>query len=461
MCPDDQEFVVDKCGCHLACDCRPIKKECDEFLCELLCDYGWTKDPKTGCDICRCAEKQKCEPVTCKIACRADSPGWTVDPKTGCEICECAEPNKEQRIHDAMHKFDQGNTVADMFRHSQREGGVGAPQCPSKCSRQSRPNDPCIMAPVPLNYLDGISRDFLDPKTGQFIPWSLAGCSEQSDECVKPNGTKGGCCYPYLYTNTLYYISVEKPNDTGLLYAQNTRHKYSGDYDYDNDKTDGDYYSLATGKPGVAHRLMFKDKDTQNGRNASRGIIFSNRQYTAYIDVGWVETKNGKFDSSNYPIEFDNDVNSFTLLNEFSSSIPMSVYVLPQHDGSLTVRPLVEGENVLVVIKTDNNRANERAIGNRVSRQCEHCVGIESPPFVFSVRTDRFEHPTRSLSYDKRALTKTPGWTCADRSPSCCNDPADTARCQRSGKCGVGVIDYRLPQWAQYGPISYCGSDRC
>ena len=339
----------------------------------------------------------------------------------------------------------------------------GGEPCPSKCGAQSNPNDPCIMAPVPQGYLNGVSRTFTDPKTGQSVPWSLAGCSDQSAECVQPDGTKGGCCYPYLYTNTWYYIKVEQPSDKGFLYAQNAYYNITGEWDYGDAKTDGDYYALASGNPKKVHKFMFRDVK-YGGSSSVRGVMFTNREYELHCMTDGLATAGGLL-SNDMPAFFQRQTDSIafppkSIVNNGYYSVLYLTLQVSNNVGD-EVRPLIEGEHIYIstAYVTGSGEWIRSRLGQRISYQCEHCVGNKAPSFVFSIRTNRFERPTRSLSYDQRARLKTPGWTCADRSP-CCNDPVDTARCE-SGKCGVGLITYNFPGWETRGPSSYCGSDRC
>lgn len=382
-------------------------------------------------------------------------------------------PRRTLSARDAVNMFsafDRLEPTNDGNRRalSRRPVVRGNEPCPSKCSAQSNPNDPCIMAPVPQGYLNGVSRTFRDEQGHENVAWSLAGCSDQSAECVQPDGTKGGCCYPYLYTNTWYYIHVEQPSDKGFLYAQNAYYNVFGEWDHDQGKNDGYYYALAHGDPKKVHRFMFRDSQ-YGGQSGVRGIIFSNRKYEIHCELDGVQTVDGplKEDTPAYLHSYANSI-VFPAEKALKEDSRHDVYLTlkmsfkSNNDTPQVVRPIFEGEGVQISIHFSpwgDGVDTERRLGQGKSKQCEHCIGIETPWSTFSIRTNRFERPTRSLSYDQRARLKTPGWTCADRSP-CCNDPVDTARCE-SGKCGVGLITYNFPGWETRGPSSYCGSDRC
>jgi hypothetical protein len=66
--------------------CQP---RCAPVVCQLFCEHGFARDPRSGCEICECAPPPRCEPVVCRLFCEH---GFARDPRSGCEICECAPP---------------------------------------------------------------------------------------------------------------------------------------------------------------------------------------------------------------------------------------------------------------------------------------------------------------------------------------------------------------------------------
>lgn len=126
LCPDGT--VVGRTGprCEFVC---PIALDggaaCSPVACTLACQYGFARDPSTGCEVCSCnpapaldggpiactadafqcpdgtfvgrsgprcefvcpvSDAGVCSPVVCTLACQY---GFATDPLTGCEQCRC------------------------------------------------------------------------------------------------------------------------------------------------------------------------------------------------------------------------------------------------------------------------------------------------------------------------------------------------------------------------------------
>jgi hypothetical protein len=83
-------------GCEV-CSCNPAPAldggmACTPVVCTLACQYGFARDPATGCEVCSCNPApaldggMACTPVVCTLACQY---GFARDPATGCEVCSC------------------------------------------------------------------------------------------------------------------------------------------------------------------------------------------------------------------------------------------------------------------------------------------------------------------------------------------------------------------------------------
>lgn len=134
-------------GCAI-CACNPPPL-CPEVLCGVYCEYGHKRDAM-GCDTCECNPPPQCQPVLCKMYCPY---GWATDPSTGCEICACAPPPSGACLSDSDCRPGQEcqwpPTCAGLNCPQPTAGHCTDVTCSSDAdcgpgsSCQPDPNDPC------------------------------------------------------------------------------------------------------------------------------------------------------------------------------------------------------------------------------------------------------------------------------------------------------------------------------
>ncbi|XP_038060820.1 cysteine-rich motor neuron 1 protein-like isoform X2 [Patiria miniata] len=95
ICPDvmcmifcTHGFQKDENGCNV-CTCKTEPVTCPPILCQRFCEEGAFID-ENGCDTCQCkGDPDICSPIMCNMFCNY---GFEKDPVTGCDICSCNQP---------------------------------------------------------------------------------------------------------------------------------------------------------------------------------------------------------------------------------------------------------------------------------------------------------------------------------------------------------------------------------
>jgi hypothetical protein len=235
--------------------------------------------------------------------------------------------------------------------------------------------------------------------------WLATDCYPKNKDC-KQNDPQG-CCYPWILTNTPYYMFASDGDPITT--------------------TGGFLYKGKNKDQKLPISVKFVSVDSQD----DVGVVYGGQQYYMY----WALSSDFKY-STKWNINLGTGI--LTLGNENEVGRPFTTFnwIGVSFDGTSVV--------------SDNNFLDLSSGGSKIL-------------FKFSTSSNSdgsYVDPVATHTFQDRTLYYTPGLTCNELNPQCCTDPSNPRNCSSGGfACAVlsspdGSNDD--PSFVNYGPDYIC-----